>query len=803
MRLFRARWRFVALVVFTLALGVAATTVLFAVVHAALIRPLPWPDADRLVRLHHPGLETPVSWPHWQGLSDAPVLEDVTASRLVLTSWLYGAARDETVAVMHASSTLVSLYRLRPVLGRFFTTEEDLERRYVVVLTDRAWRSRFGARPDVLGQIVLLGFSSPSATQEPYEVIGVMPPEFSLVSDAPEFILPAGWFHRAARLPGDHLFSVTARLVPGISLPPAQSLVDVALEQAHAAAVATDSRLAGRVNTPLELRTLDAVLRGDRVVPLALIFAASALLLLVCCAAVAGLVLEQLRQRRHELAVHQALGATWWRLARPLLFAHAAIGLAGGLAGLLLSFWALPLVNAWVPPGLVLYGDIAVNLPVSAFAVATGVAAMLLSCTIALWSSLLAPLSDLLKDSGAGAGRSRFVMQRRVVAVELGLALILVVSATLMGETLMRITASPAGFDSDRLALLSFRLTAIPPPPPGVAVTAAELDLRALTMVEGVSQQVTDVLDHLRVVPRVRQVASASAVPYWKPLSDHTITAAGDAQSFHVKHMAVSLDYFTTMRIRLVEGRTFERVDAMGRYAVVSREFERRVFGQGALGRQFTASRTAALGPYTVIGVVGDVRTSSRTSAEPVYYRLSPAATNHLVVRVDGDPAAMLPDLRAAIRAADPHMAINDVSTMDIQMAETLALDRLRVALAGGLGGLALLLAALGVYGLMARMVADRRRELGIRIIMGATGRDLYALLIRDAGGMVAWGLIVGLPGAILTAFALRGVLFGVSPASVHVYIVSAGVLAAASLAAVLLPARRAARVDPAVELRQ
>jgi putative ABC transport system permease protein len=791
--------------VMTLGLGIAAATAQYSIARTILFRPLPWPDAERLVTVFavRPGepasgsatTRLDLAWTDWMNLRALDYFDEVAMWHV--TRYAFGDARAEIVPVMYASSSFFSLLGVQPVTGRFFTKDDDETDTNAVIISYEAWQARFGGRPGVIGETVLLGHRSQQGRQEPYTIAGVLPRSFQFDGEAPEFVLPAGTFSIFWRDPGRQLLRILARLQPGLS--------------PETAAVALEPILrTGHIGTPRSAGVAGLYADWTRRTrgPLLLLSAGSALLLFVSCASVSGLLLGEGRARRREVAVRVALGADPRRIRRQLFLDHVVLGLAGAIAGLLMSAWLTGALIAVIPPHL--SGPIApnVDVPLILFAaVAAVVTAVMSGLAPVLLLAATTPLSLMAGGDQAGGGWRRFP-QRAMVVVQVGISLGLIVAAVLFGETVYRLTAVPLGFEPNNLAVISTtvtRRTDLTWPADSGTLDAHGLEgLATRQALQGRLVHTQGLIDRLLALPQVTAVAGVSEGPFGGMTRDIDIRLEGraDERNERVSQLIVTGDFFRALGVQIVSGRAFEPTDAWQRVAVVSNQFARVYFGGDAVGRHFSIAGSS-LAPYKVIGVVSDVRTGRLAGAPAPLYYSQGGFTSHVLVRTSTAPEALLPAIRRAIADYDPQVVVTSSTTAERELAESVGQERLRAALSSLWGGAALLLAVIGLYALSARQVMDRRYELGLRLALGASSRSIRRLVLLEMASTVGLGIVVGVPVALVLGHVLRAHLFGVSIASPHVFAAAAGVMAVAAFAATLLPARRATRVDPMITLRE
>ena len=779
--------------VLTLALGIGATTAIFSVVDGVLLRPLPWRDAERLVTIwlvRPMWRNDPVSSGSWNhGVLSWPKVHDLKAHARTLEEVAVGLRPRQVIADGDlAQGTLLSseflpMLGVRPYAGRSFTAREDEAPTDSLMISYEAWQRRFGGAKDILGRRV-------SIDSVPMTIVGIVPPQFRYEGEPAEFFIPYGTRPDREREAGNNAYFVVARIKPGTTVEAAASEVDPILR-----GDADPATLTSRVTS-----LVDEQLGASRA-PLLLLLAGSSLLLLIACANVAGLLLGDALARQREIAVRSALGARRARILRQVLVESAVIGACGGVAGFVAAWMMTPALVALAPARLPRIETVAVDLRVFAFAVVLcAVTIVIFGVSPSLTMSAIEP-ADALRD-GRGASR-RLGAHNSIVVSQVALAVVLLVGASLLGETVVRLTSQPLGFDPDNLIDLRMRPTRF-----GVPGGPTFGD-RVASLVEAV-----------RSIPGVRAAAATSATPFGGTFSTNTIEVEGrPGEKLNGFRHVVGDSYFETTGIRVLRGRTFAASDGVTQtrnptsgtgadplngtgVAVVSEELERRYFGGAAVGRRLRFGDTSV----RIIGVVADTKLRQYNEpANPAFYLFSRQmnmGTEHIIVKTAGDPLALVRAIRQTIAAADSSMAIAQLETTNALMGRTVAGERFRAVLSSVFGLSALVLAAIGLYGLLARTVADRQREIGVRMALGARPNDVLSLVVRDCVRLVVAGLVIGIPISLGVAQLIRTQLFGVDPAAPHIIATACALLAAASIVATVVPARRASHVDPIVTLR-
>jgi hypothetical protein len=823
------RWRhrpgFAATAILTLGLGIAAATSIFSVVDAVLLKPLPWTKPESIVVVHgvyperrnNPATAPTwnrwyLSYPDWHALQTASSFESVSAWRS--DSWADTTLGDqdaEIVMPLEVSSNFLPMLGVKLVLGRHFGAMEDAGPSDSIILTDEVWRRRFGGRPDIIGERVTWKVARFNE-QTQKTVVGVTAPGFRFNGIQPDVFRPiplrqfregGGTSTSTSRTP---FIRIVARLAPGVSLLSAE-----AQAAALVAAPPNDDQRTAR------LVSLEDEQVGSSRRPLLLLFGGTGILLLLACSNVAGLLLGEARVRRLELAVRAALGGSRVRVLRQLVVEHAMIAIAGSAIGLLGAYWFTGALVAMAPAGMPRIDATSVDLRATTFALGTGLATLLIFGVMPAVVLARTPVASVLAEGGRDGNSGRAAGQRLIVVAQVALALVLLTGATLFGETMLRLRGLPLGFDPQGVAVVATTFTGDKWGDPAVVQAAWKaagpranpgLVLGPLQLATTTAR--TDrVLERLSALPGVMHAAGTSAVPFLSSPERGQIALEGrePGEQLEALWQTVTANYFTTMSIPLVSGRGFDSSDVAGTYSVVvSAEFERRFFPEGAIGRRFSGgARFDPSNALRIVGVVPSVKRQDPTDDDrPIYYFYDRQAgtPDHFLIRSSGDPAFLLPAVRQALASVSTQIAVTSMTTMDSRVGLSIAEERFRATLSGIFGAAALVLAAVGLYGLAARRVADRRREFGVRVALGARPGDVRRLVLRDALLIVAAGLAVGLPCSFAIAQITRGLLFGVSSTTPHVFVLAVLLLAVVVMLATILPARKAGRVDPVGALR-
>jgi len=782
-------------VVLTLGLGIGATTAIFSVVDGVLLRPLPWREPDRLVAAYlvRPAWRTdPVlsflwdsgflSWPNFREMqAQRETFDAVAAWQRARPVALAGTS--DLLQALNVSAEFLATLGARPYAGRAFTAAEDETTSDSVMVSYETWQNRFGGDPAIVGRRI-------SIDEVTRTIVGVLPPRFRFEGEPPEFLIPTGTLTGQLST-NNNMLRVIARLAPGVTLEQASGRIAPILNGGQG----RNERTSRLVSLP------DDQLASART-PLYLLFGASLLLLLIACANVAGLLLGDAGTRRHEIAVRRALGAARWRVARQMLAESSLLAIGGGVAGLVAAGWIVPALVALAPTRLPRIDTVTIDPRVLLFAAVLSGATTILSGAVPSLAGSSSPAVDALR-SGRGLTRFRSRSQRLIVSSQVALAVVLLVAAALLGETVVRLTSLPVGFDDNGLLVLSV-----------VPSRSLAPDMPRRTQADGA------LLEHIRGLPGVESAAVTASPPFGTSYGSNTIEVSGRPGEFlTTQRHIVSEGFFATMRIPILRGRAFEPADAARQLfgpaapgtevpeslgvAIVSRELERRSLGGNALGQRIRFNRTW----LDVIGVVADVKSRQYSEdAGPAFYvytRQMPYITgSQFVVRVAGDPASLVPEIRKAVSGFDSRIGIASVETMRALMDRTVANEWYRATLSSAFGGAALVLAAIGLFALLSRAVSERQREIGIRMAVGARPVQVVRLIVAEGGMPVATGLLVGVLAALASSRVIRSQLYGVTPTDPHTFVLVSTVLIAAALTAMLLPAFRASRVEPVTTLR-
>ena len=785
---------FTAIAVATLALGIGANTAIFSVVHAVLLRRLPYPEPDRLVvireqqkRLGKMG----VAWPNFL---------DVRAQSRALSS-LAGYRSDEMtlndtrepvmLRVGEVSAAFFPLLGAKPQLGRVFAESDDRpEATPAVVLSDELWRSRFGSDPGIVGKTVKLDAVA-------YTVVGVLPRGFAFFTRRADLFRPVGlhgaedvWLNR-----GNHTgMRVLARLAPGATLASARSEIDGIMRQLEQQY--PDSN-AGQTAT---MAPISEEMFQDYQPALWTLLAAVGVVLLIACVNVAHLQLARSASRQKELAIRAALGAGRGRIVRQLVTESVLISAIGGALGLLVATWAIgPLVRL-APTAIPRLAETRIDPGVLLFTLAVSLATGLLFGTApAISASRPDPQAALVEGGrGSTSGRSRQRFRTMLFISEVALAFVLVIGSGLLIRSLLQVQSVSPGFQPEHVLALE------------VSLPDARYDKD-----EKRQQFYRRAVERLRPLPGVEAASAIYCPPLngkcWGSvfvLSDRPAPAQAELPSAHWN--VAEAGYFTTVGVPLRTGRFFSETDGAdsAKVVIVNETFAKKFWPNGdAVGKSIKQGWPKDPTPFReIVGVVGDVRQDGldEPAAPEVYepWTQNAMSSMTLLVKVSGSPRSVERAAIAAVRAVDPDQSVSNVMPMTEYLSVSVADRRFTTLLLGFFAALALVLASVGIYGVVAFGVAERRREIGIRTALGARPADVLGLFVKRALRLAAIGMLAGAVAALALSRLIASLLFGVGPSDPATFGGVALLLTAVVLAACVIPARRALRVSPTTALR-
>ena len=792
---------FTAVAAAALALGIGANSAIYSVVNGVLLRPLPYGGAERVVQI----------WNHWEGwpqtwLSPPEYQDFATRSRTLehvaaYTSGgrnLTGGDAPERVRVGFTTASAFPALGVQARLGRVYGAEEDRPGGpRVAVLGWGLWQRRFAGDPAIVGRTVLLNDSAVT-------VLGVMPPGFQLPTDfvgqPMDLWMPLQLDPGNPGARGGHYLYALARVRQGVAVSAAVREVEAIAKRMTEEFKDSYSPAFGSTAVPVSEQIV------GKVRPALLVLAgAVGFVLLIACANVANLLLARSEARQREIAVRVALGAGRGRIVRQLLTESVMLSLAGGALGLLLAFWSVGALRAAAPESIPRAADAAVDGTVLAFTLAVALATGILFGLVPALHATRPDLQNKLREGGrSGGAMINHGPTRVLVVAELSLALVLVIGAGLLVQSFARLLGVSPGFN-----------------PAGVLTMQLSLPASKYAGSSDVWRFYRQLLERVEEVPGVQGAAGVRALPMTGPIGDwgfqvegrhgrpqHEAWSAGDWQ-------VVTPDYFRVMQIPLKQGRGFTSADderAPGAI-VINEELAKKAFpGGNAVGQRVRLGGGSDTAWRTVVGIVGNVRSQGLDAEIRTELYLphaqwplgggTPQRNLFLLIRSAGDPAALTAAIRREVRSLDPNLPVASIRTLDEVVGGWAAERRLTMLVLSGLAAVALALAAVGIYGVMAYSVAQRTQELGIRMALGASPRDVLALVLRQGAALAAVGIALGLAGAAALTRLLSGMLYEMSATDPATFGALALLLAAVALFATYIPARRATRVDPVTAIR-
>jgi len=801
LRMLRKNAGLTLVIVVSLAIGIGANSAIFSVVDALLLRPLPYPQSGRLaaVWLHSPGIGIFRDWPSPGQYIDLQN-ENHSFERMALAQsrsfTLTGREQPERVNGMRAQSSLLEMLGARTQLGRLLLPEEDKPGKpAVAILTDRLWKRLFSADPQIVGKSITLNGN-------PFTVAGVLRPEFRLnaevmPSEGPmdnvDLFLPLPLGADAVTRRGDENYNIVVKLKPGVPVRQAQADVDI---------------IAGRIREKdkrdrtfgMTVIGLQEQVVGDVRRALLVLLGSVALVLLIACANVANLLLTRATGREKEVAIRTALGAGWSRLVRQLLTESVLLAVLGGALGLLIARWSLYLVRSMNPGNIPRLEDVAISGSVLAFTFGISLVTGILFGLAPAWRAVRVALNTSLKSGGrSGQGDTGLSLVRRplrglLVVSELALSLMLLIGAGLLIRSFVRLQSVPPGFTTDRV--LSLQIAAVGP--------KYRDDKAAVRFFQEIERRVA----HL---PGVTNEGVVDTLPLTGSVGWGGINVEGyqppPGQELQVDLRTASTDYFRTMEIPLLKGRYFSEHDTADSppVVIIDAKFAQRFWPHDdPIGKHLWFDPKKP--HFTIAGVVGVVKQYGLDTDEKIatYFPQNQNPSNglYLVARTSSDPASLSGAIVREIHDADPSVAVYGIRTMQDRLYDSLARQRFASIMLGAFAAFALLLAAVGVYGVMSYLVTQSTHDIGVRVALGARPGNIIGLVVRQGMELAAIGIFLGLAGALALTRVMAGLLFGVGATDPLTFCAVGALLAAVAFAATVIPAGRATRVDPMIALR-
>ncbi len=792
--------------VITLALGIGANTAIFSVVNAVLLRPLTYHDPDRLVSLwenvpnHGRWRASPANFHDWK--KQNTLFEDISAYGGSSMSITGDGGEPEQLVGTRVSSGYFAVVGVEPMLGRSFAAEEyEVGKDKVVILAHSLWKRRYGGDHNILNRTITLDGSG-------YTVVGVMPPGLYPMrptttgridfNDPDEhYWTPMSFDPNWARVRSAHVLGVVGRLKPGVTLDQAtaeMNTIGARLEQEHA-----ENKGEGIIVSPFMNEVVGDVRPG-----LLTLLIAVGLVLLIACANIAGLLLAQHAARSKEIAIRAALGASRSRLVRQFFIEGMLLSLLGTLAGIGLASVGLNALTKLVTQNIPRLDHVQLDWQVLGFTLVLAITTCLLFGLIPAWHASKPDLHTTLEQTGrtAGPGGRRLRLRQALVVFQVSMAVMLVIGAGLLIKSFWRLQRVDPGFKPERVLSLSLTLP------------FAKYDKP-----DEINQFFNQLHDGVSNLPGVQ----SSAIAYDHPLQTNWIDSfevegrvtPADSRGLSANFNPIGPDYFATVGAPMVKGRQFTALDDQDHpgVTIVNEAFVRHYFpNEEPLGRRLKLGhppriwRGQRFNSFEIVGVVRDVKSAGLdANTEPTYYvpaTQAPLQDMSLLVRTSTEPTSIVPALRQAVWSIDPNQPISNVNTMEQIVSDSIGKPRLNMTLMALFGALAMILAAIGIYGLLSYTVTQRTQEMGIRMALGAQAGDVLRLVLKQGMALAVIGQAIGVIGALALTRLIRGLLFGVTPTDFTIFAGVVVVLTTIALFACYLPARRATKVDPLKALR-
>ena len=793
LRMLRKNWGVTAIIIVVLALGIAANTAIFSVVNAALLRPLPYADPDKLVRLSEDSPNVPqmsISYPNFLDWREQNKVFSGIAAMQFRSLNLTGLDEPERLAGRAVSAELFDVLGVKPELGRTFVQEEDRQgANPVCIISNGLWQRRFGSDPEIINKQITLSGAS-------YTVIGVLPASYAYGTPTDVFVpigLRADEMKERSSHPG--IYAV-ARLKPGVTV-----------EAARAELIAMAQRIGeqyGMKGNSATLTPLSEVFVGDIRTTLLILLGAVGFVLAIACANVANLLLARAATRQKEMAIRTALGAGRLRIVRQLLTESLLLALVSGALGVGLAFWGIDLLRSTSADSLPTTAVVKLDGSVLLFTLLVSLLTGIVFGLVPALTAAKTDLQDTLKDGGRSSiGSGRPWLRSTLVVTEVALSLILLVGAGLLIRSFVRILETEPGFKPQNLLTMQLSLNA--KKGDGTKVLSFFNDLR----------------NRVAALPGVESAAFSNGMPLAQT-ADTSFAIVGrpkpePGQQPQTMLYFTSPDYLRAMGIRLIKGRFFTTQDTQGSplVAVIDEAFARQQFPDEEPLGQRIAGDGKENPDAEIVGVVGHVKHFGLDAEERVQpqlyvsYNQSPdaafgflAARTNLIIRTTADPLTLTSAVRREVQALDPNQPVYNVSTMEQMLDQSLVTQRLAMTLLTVLASLALILASVGIYGVMSYTVTQRSHEIGIRMAIGAQPRDVFKMMIGRGMILALMGVAFGLLGAFALTRLMATMLFGVAPTDPITFVSIGALLIGVALVACYMPSRRATKVDPLVALR-
>jgi putative ABC transport system permease protein len=787
---------FTLIAVITLSLGIGANTAIFSLVNAVLLRSLPFPQPERIMTIWE---EAPADGINRQSFapgnySDLRAQQTVFAQMAAMTRSQMNLTGDgeperlEGVAALEPEA--FDILGVKPAAGRLFLPGEyKHDANKVVLISHGFWRQRFGGAADVIGKELTLN-------DEKFVIVGALPANFKFYNPDASFWTPAGFDQQMLDYRYGHSLTVIARLKPGVAEARAQAEVKTIMRRIAQEHPAEAAKLSAFV------QPLHEYLTGDVRRPLLVLLVAVGFVLLIACANLANLLLARAATRRKEIAVRMALGAGRLRIVRQLLTESALLASAGGLCGLLVAMWSFALLRQLIPSGLA--GSAALGLDGHTLGFTLGLSLLtgVLFGLAPAWQATRMDVNEALKQSGARSGAGHHRLQNALVVTEVALALVLTVGAGLLIQTFYRLRQVDVGFRMENTLTLQTRL------PRGRYTDHSKR-----------SAFYQQTLERVRALPGVVSASYASRQPLTSLSGIYTLTIEGRSEqggaAMQSDHRQISPEYFATLGIPLRQGRVFDERDTLQTepVAIINETMARRFWpDENPLGKRFAVDEDGipASHSLTIVGVVGDVKHRGlENDVWPEFYMPyaqvdynSYSIPSYLIVRAAGDPMGLAASVRQAVHSVDPDQPVAEVRTVESLLNGMVEQPRLRMTLLAAYAGLALALAAVGIYGALAYFVTQHTAEIGVRVALGAQTGDVLGFVLRRGMGLTLAGMGIGLITSFAMTRLMEALLFGVSGTDPLTFGLTTMVLTLVAIAACWIPARRATKVDPLVALK-